>query len=1201
MANQGMGGLYATVNLDISGAMKELDKLDRKMKAVFRSTSTGRGPGAGGLGGLSQSANTATRALQGTGKAATDAEKRTNRLARSFGRVKKESGDVSKTLSGMSNAFSTSLASFGAARSGNVFYALSSGVNALQRGAQAAASSTSLLALGIAGVATAALAGAAAVAGFTFGLVKLYQQTQKSGSNLETLAISFEALLGSASRARAEMEFLKTAAETSPFYTEDIVGLDRFLLAQGLLADDLRQGVVKSLIEFGAAAGLTGDRLRDLGYALGQVYNAGRLTGDEARQLRNNFLGAENTLRTLPRYAEMTGLEIKKAMETGEISSADFFEAFFAYTAGFQGAAAAQQRSLQGLKDTIIDVFQLGLGGVNLELDRLGKTAASPLANVKALLESVLATIRNIDFTPLVASLGALVHVIVGPFTQALAQGGDGIKRFFESTLPRAILFTANALQPLVASFIIGFRVIAAVVKGTFGVFAGFLGLVFGGANGITGAMQLAGKGFILFAAAVLAATAPVVTGLATILAFAKAIVTLFTTGSLAAAAYSFGSDMTKVGHGIASAGAQLVDAWTALSGLKPIQWDDLLPRDDRGKPSDVAGEINEAFPGSGGASGGSGSGGKGGADKAAQDVARAMDTLFQLSQRWFGLRSELERGLLGEDGFTATVQSIASMGKRLIEALQDIPGTGNAIAVVESATERLVDLARKREEVAEALKDADQKLADAVKARDDFARNVRETSLAFANAFKTETETVREFQQFSERGFFYETEQTKQKSFVDSLRERLGAMRDFLGNIKKLRKLGLDEGLLEEMLAAGPEQAGEVAAQLADGGKAMVGEVNTLQDAVTRVADELGEYGADEFYQAGVDTAQAQVDGLTDQLSRIEAAAEEMGEAIFETIRPWAQEMEDAGKSTGSGLVNGLAEGTAGLPDLMGALASSGDIVPIEIGNAFAGVGGSVASGLLFGEGEAQEGVDSFFGNIQGTLDGWYADITGDAEDGGGGIIEGLFDGFESVDILGLLRRFMQEKVVNPVIDRLTRLKDTAIGRARAVVTSMIRGFEERFPGLARAMGLGLELVGGVMDGALDILKGDWDKGWAKIGDAVAPIFQAVGRTVVGWINTWIGWIESLINKAVDGINFLIRGVNHIPGVDIDAVSDVSLARVSYAGANNIPRIADAYGSQPVNVQVYIGDQEITDIVDTQVSEYHDAVYSQMGSGSRP
>lgn len=952
-----MGGLYATVNLDTTQALKALRQLRTEFERALKPTQT-----AG-----AQAGKQLQTATQGTRKELDKAAESGNRLNKSLRDSGKSAQGLKDQVSGVGKQLNqglvSTLSSFGAAKSGNVFFAMATalrGITTAMGGVTAASGGT---AAAVAAVVVVIVAGIAAAAAWAAALKKLTEVSIQSGATLEQLYVSLEALLGSQKRAAEEVAFIVQAAKLSPYFTDAVIALDRFLLAQGMLDDNLRRKTLQNLLNFGAAAGISGDALKDLARALGQVVVAGRLTGEEARQLRNNMVQVEQVIRLLPEYANASGQAIKDAMEKGEISSQEFITAWLQFTDQFDGAAQKMQNTVLGLRDTIIDTFQLGLGAAALELD----DAFSPLAAVRGVLSDVLALVNQIDFRPMVAGLGALLQGVLGPVANWIATQGPNIVNFFNSVLPRAILTTANFFLAWWSQVRVVWNFFVFAVRGVWVAVTAFFRGFTSGANASLNPIKLIAGAFavaatvIIGALGVVGATATVVWGV--IAAGAIAVSTLIRN----LFAFFTGADTSGIGEGmgraadalagswsaaagiLSGAATSIQDSWAAVSGLEPIK----LP--EFAAPDVAIPEVGaigaDAFPGMVGE--GDGGGAAGAAKKAADDMAKAMDVLYDLTRRWFGTRSELEKGLLGSEGFEATIDQIVGMGKRLLEAAADI-GNTNLSSTIDKGVRDLLKLAAARDAAAEALKEAEKNLNDALRERDAFVAKVKEGALAFANAFKTETETVRSFEQFSERGFFYETETTKQKSFIDSLRERVAAMKKFVADVKKLGAAGLDKGLLESIVAAGPEQAGEVAAQLAAGGDAMISEVNGLQQAATRVADELGEFGATQFHQAGVDMAQATVDGLTSDIAAIEAQAKAITDKIYAAVLPFAEQMKEVGTAGAGGMGEGIASGTPAIDAAMGGV----------VGVLDTGLGAGVGAFGDFNTGSSAA-MDTAIGNI--------------------------------------------------------------------------------------------------------------------------------------------------------------------------------------------------------------------------------------------
>jgi hypothetical protein len=109
--------------------------------------------------------------------------------------------------------------------------------------------------------------------------------------------------------------------------------------------------------------------------------------------------------------------------------------------------------------------------------------------------------------------------------------------------------------------------------------------------------------------------------------------------------------------------------------------------------------------------------------------------------------------------------------------------------------------------------------------------------------------------------------------NFIQGLVGQATAARTFADKIKQLIQIGLSERGIRQVLDAGYESGTLIADQIITGGATVVDQINTLVDSIAVVADEVGMQGAQNFYQAGVDSAQALVNGILSQLAAARAA----------------------------------------------------------------------------------------------------------------------------------------------------------------------------------------------------------------------------------------------------------------------------------------------------------------------------------------
>lgn len=109
----------------------------------------------------------------------------------------------------------------------------------------------------------------------------------------------------------------------------------------------------------------------------------------------------------------------------------------------------------------------------------------------------------------------------------------------------------------------------------------------------------------------------------------------------------------------------------------------------------------------------------------------------------------------------------------------------------------------------------------------------------------------------------FYNAGGKTGSEFIDGLMEQTQKAEEFAAKIRRLIELGLEPAAIRQVLAAGYEAGGRIADELIAGGTTIVNKVNDMYKAVETIASETGEFGARRFFQAGVNAAQALVDGL--------------------------------------------------------------------------------------------------------------------------------------------------------------------------------------------------------------------------------------------------------------------------------------------------------------------------------------------------
>lgn len=206
----------------------------------------------------------------------------------------------------------------------------------------------------------------------------------QTSAQLEQTAISFEVFTGSAEVANNMLGQLKNQALNSPMQFQDIANGAKTLLGYGLTAEQ----VIPITKMLGDVSGGNADKFARLSLAFGQVNAAGRLMGQEARQMIN---AGFNPLQAISDKTGVSMAVLTKRMKDGQISVKDVGDAFvYATSEGgrYFGMADRQSQTLQGqfnklsesvtfamaeIGTSISENLQLGsvIGHVSILVDKL--------------------------------------------------------------------------------------------------------------------------------------------------------------------------------------------------------------------------------------------------------------------------------------------------------------------------------------------------------------------------------------------------------------------------------------------------------------------------------------------------------------------------------------------------------------------------------------------------------------------------------------------------------------------------------------------------------------------------------------------------------------------------------------------------------------------------------------------------------------
>ena len=218
----------------------------------------------------------------------------------------------------------------------------------------------------------------------------------KLASDAEQATISFEVMMGSASKAKMMLAELKAYADTSSFGVAGANAAAQRLMNYNIQAQD----VMPTIRMLGDVAAGDADKFDRLATAFGQTSSTGRLMGSDLLQFIN---AGFNPLQEISKKTGESMTQLKKRMEDGGISALEVRDAFVAATSEggrFYGMTERQAGTVAGKFSTMKDAASTALRG-------LGEAMMTNL-NIKGWIEYVTAGLNRVPF--LFNNAGTLVQ-----------------------------------------------------------------------------------------------------------------------------------------------------------------------------------------------------------------------------------------------------------------------------------------------------------------------------------------------------------------------------------------------------------------------------------------------------------------------------------------------------------------------------------------------------------------------------------------------------------------------------------------------------------------------------------------------------------------------------------------------------------------------------------------------------------------------
>ncbi|MFF4054610.1 hypothetical protein ACFYZ0_02300 [Streptomyces sp. NPDC001708] len=162
-------------------------------------------------------------------------------------------------------------------------------------------------------------------------------------------------------------------------------------------------------------------------------------------------------------------------------------------------------------------------------------------------------------------------------------------------------------------------------------------------------------------------------------------------------------------------------------------------------------------------------------------------------------------------------------------------------------------------------IDDAKKSLADLKKAKADYAASIAQKIIDDANVTNMEG------------GF---------KGIIEQLTQARDQAKHFADVLAKLKKLGLNSEMFDQLAQAGPQAGMEAAEAILGAGKAGVDQVNQLEKEIASAANKVGATASQVMYDNGIHMAEGLVKGLESQADKIEKQMLKIADSMVKAIK---------------------------------------------------------------------------------------------------------------------------------------------------------------------------------------------------------------------------------------------------------------------------------------------------------------------------
>lgn len=243
----------------------------------------------------------------------------------------------------------------------------------------------------------------------------------------------------------------------------------------------------------------------------------------------------------------------------------------------------------------------------------------------------------------------------------------------------------------------------------------------------------------------------------------------------------------------------------------------------------------------------------------------RSSKKLMQNNERIVKIQKRL-RGKLKNNTRSSLMRQLAMLHKENAAYKLQKRIIGNLKTTSRKSATHLMNIAKRREQVAERIKEAQDKLKSVYQDRHSMRTSIWDDIRGYGSVGKSQASTSR--------------------GLIADMKARAKAVSEFVKNVNSLKKKGVSKDIIADILSAGIEGGSQQAKILANAKKSTISQLNSLQKTINSSSYKLSSKQVKDFYGVGLSAAKGLVQGLKQQDKALIAAATRIANTITNTVK---------------------------------------------------------------------------------------------------------------------------------------------------------------------------------------------------------------------------------------------------------------------------------------------------------------------------